>query len=165
MLNKKKNNKGFTLVELLVVIAIIGILAVVAVPALFKNIEKGKIADLEADISAIRSAALSVYADTSEMPTGAIYANGSVQASSKIGAELEGLSNPFGGTYTTELKNNNNTLVLKIDVTKGISKDGSKKLASDLGDKYVTADLKQISPESAQPISSNTSVYVKLMEK
>ena len=40
--NKKKNNKGFTLVELLVVIAIIGILAVVAVPALFKNIEKGK---------------------------------------------------------------------------------------------------------------------------
>ena len=63
------------------------------------------------------------------------------------------------------LKNNNNTLVLKIDVTKGISKDGSKKLASDLGDKYVTADLKQISPESAQPISSNTSVYVKLMEK
>ena len=72
MLNKKKNNKGFTLVELLVVIAIIGILAVVAVPALFKNIEKGKIADLEADISAIRSAALSVYADTSEMPTGAI---------------------------------------------------------------------------------------------
>ena len=32
---------------------------------------------------------------------------------SKIGAELEGLSNPFGGTYTTELKNNNNTLVLK----------------------------------------------------
>ncbi len=44
---KKKNNKGFTLVELLVVIAIIGILAVVAVPALFKNIEKGKIAELE----------------------------------------------------------------------------------------------------------------------
>ena len=72
MLNKKKNNKGFTLVELLVVIAIIGILAVVAVPALFKNIEKGKVADLEADISAIRSAALSVYADTSVRPVGNI---------------------------------------------------------------------------------------------
>ena len=50
MLNKKKNNKGFTLVELLVVIAIIGILAVVAVPALFKNIEKGKVAELESVI-------------------------------------------------------------------------------------------------------------------
>ena len=64
----KKNNKGFTLVELLVVIAIIGILAVVAVPALFKNIEKGKIADLESDISAIRSAVLSYYTDNSEYP-------------------------------------------------------------------------------------------------
>ena len=66
MLNK--NNKGFTLVELLVVIAIIGILAVVAVPALFKNIEKGKVADLESDISAIRSAVLSYYTDNSEYP-------------------------------------------------------------------------------------------------
>ena len=68
MLKKKKNNKGFTLVELLVVIAIIGILAVVAVPALFKNIEKGKVADLESDISAIRSAVLSYYTDNSEYP-------------------------------------------------------------------------------------------------
>ena len=49
MLNKKKNNKGFTLVELLVVIAIIGILAVVAVPSLFKNIEKGKVGELESE--------------------------------------------------------------------------------------------------------------------
>ncbi|WP_342792312.1 type II secretion system protein, partial [Clostridioides difficile] len=57
-----KNKKGFTLVELLVVIAIIGILAIVALPALFKNIEKAKIAKLEADISAIKSASLSYYA-------------------------------------------------------------------------------------------------------
>ena len=40
---KKKNNKGFTLVELLVVIAIIGVLAVVAVPSLFKQIDKAKV--------------------------------------------------------------------------------------------------------------------------
>ena len=68
MLNKKKNNKGFTLVELLVVIAIIGILAVVAVPALFKNINKAKVADVESDYSAIKSAVLSYYTDNNTMP-------------------------------------------------------------------------------------------------
>ena len=69
MFNKKKNNKGFTLVELLVVIAIIGILAVVAVPALFKNINKAKVADVESDYSAIKSAVLSYYTDTNTFPT------------------------------------------------------------------------------------------------
>ena len=68
MLNRKKNNKGFTLVELLVVIAIIGILAVVAVPALFKNINKAKVADVESDYSAIKSAVLSYYTDNNTLP-------------------------------------------------------------------------------------------------
>lgn len=60
----KKNSKGFTLVELLVVIAIIGILAVVAVPSLMKNIDKGKAADIVAECNAIRTAAITRYADT-----------------------------------------------------------------------------------------------------
>ena len=131
MLKKMKNNKGFTLVELLVVIAIIGILAVVAVPALFKNIEKGKIADLEGDISAIRSAALSYYADNSAYPTN----NSTV---SVLGNELEGLSEPFGGTYqlvSTSVTNKGNMLQLTITNMKTISSDGVKKLRSDLGDK------------------------------
>ena len=64
MFNKKKNNKGFTLVELLVVIAIIGILAVVAVPSLMKNINKAKAADIVADYSAIKGAVISEYADS-----------------------------------------------------------------------------------------------------
>lgn len=72
MLKKKGRNKGFTLVELLVVIAIIGILAVVAVPSLFKNIYKAKWSELEADYSAVKSAVLSYYADNSELPKGNI---------------------------------------------------------------------------------------------
>lgn len=134
MLNKK-NNKGFTLVELLVVIAVIGILAVVAVPALFKNIEKGKVADLESDISAIRSAVLSYYADNSEYPidpgtdededddTPPIFTSDKKvsldadaddlddnknKASLAIFSELEGLSFPYGGSY--ELTNASGTV-------------------------------------------------------
>lgn len=64
MLKKlKKKNKGFTLVELLVVIAIIGILAVVAAPSLFKNINKAKAAEIVSDYSAIKAAITSAYAD------------------------------------------------------------------------------------------------------
>lgn len=66
MFKKKKNNKGFTLVELLVVIAIIGILAVVAVPTLFSNINKAKATDVVADVRAIKTAAMAAYADNSK---------------------------------------------------------------------------------------------------
>ena len=154
MLNKKKNNKGFTLVELLVVIAIIGILAVVAVPALFKNIEKGKVADLEADISAIRSAVLSVYADTSAYPTDF----------TKVEAELEGLSNPFGGngSYSLETatsaiagKVNIGDLLLNINTNNGISKNGIKKLRQDLGDKVVTPSSDQAANAGSKSIVIN----------
>ena len=135
MLNRKKNNKGFTLVELLVVIAIIGILAVVAVPALFKNIEKGKVADLESDISAIRSAALSVYADTSVMPTETIVGDSDTD-NDLIDAELEGLSNPFKATsYVTDIVGND--LILIITMPNQISASGMKKLEQDLGDKLT----------------------------
>lgn len=137
MLNKKKNNKGFTLVELLVVIAIIGILAVVAVPALFKNIEKGKIADLEADISAIRSAALSVYADTSQLPS-ATDLNADKSKTQLISKELEGLSNPFGSTYVIDNTTDTSKSVLVITPSKGISKDGLQKMINDLGDKLTS---------------------------
>ena len=68
MFNKKKNNKGFTLVELLVVIAIIGILAVVAVPSLFKNINKAHAADAVSYISAYRTAVISEYTTTGDVP-------------------------------------------------------------------------------------------------
>ena len=167
MLKKKKNNKGFTLVELLVVIAIIGILAVVAVPALFKNIEKGKVADLEADISAIRSAALSVYADTSNMTNEQIYTASGIVAESKIGKEIEGLSDPFNATnYATTIVDIDpdtskvkNALLLTINLGNSISKDGEQKLINDLGDKYVNSD-----GTSKSTASGTSTIYIKLME-
>ena len=188
----KKNNKGFTLVELLVVIAIIGILAVVAVPALFKNIEKGKVADLESDISAIRSAVLSYYTDNSEYPfddsngsteggetivllqknmSGIIpddTSNKTKEATKAINSELEGLSFPYGGSYTltgadgTSIAKSPETLYLTI-TTKGasttISEDGLKKLAQDLGLELVnqTVNVKTTTQTTGTP----TSIFVK----
>ena len=188
----KKNNKGFTLVELLVVIAIIGILAVVAVPALFKNIEKGKVADLESDISAIRSAVLSYYTDNSEYPfddsngsteggetivllqknmSGIIpddTSNKTKEATKAINSELEGLSFPYGGSYTltgadgTSIAKSPATLYLTI-TTKGasttISEDGLKKLAQDLGLELVnqTVNVKTTTQTTGTP----TSIFVK----
>ncbi|WP_282192788.1 type IV pilin protein [Romboutsia ilealis] len=159
MLNKKKNNKGFTLVELLVVIAIIGILAVVAVPALFKNIEKGKVAELESDISAIRSAALSYYADNGTYPNETL-TGANASTTSKLLKEIEGLSNPFDATYTVGSGGSGNPvappspLTLTINASK-LSADGLAKLKSDLGDDMINSDVTSVSNITVTIISGN----------
>ena len=162
MLNKNKNNEGFTLVELLVVIAIIGILAVVAVPALFKNIEKAKIADLEADISTLRSAALSYYADTSgNLPDnfmlkkedgkikiesfGTNITQSTIDAVESFMKEVEGLSIPFGDGYWIEKKGGNTSetscysIVLRV-MNHNISDSGLEKLKHDIGKERVETE-------------------------
>ena len=170
-MNRKKNNKGFTLVELLVVIAIIGILAVVAVPALFKNIEKGKVADLESDISAIRSSVLSYYTNNSEYPIDDSTATNSPgddytptdavvllqkdmtkltdseekkltkQATLELLSELEGLSFPYEGKY--ELTDSNGTGIAKSPATLylKITTKGSSATISEAGLDKLAKDL------------------------
>ena len=159
MLNKNKNNEGFTLVELLVVIAIIGILAVVAVPALFKNIEKGKVAELESDISAIRSAALSYYADKGTYPNEVVKKSsdttlaGSYVEKNSLSKEIESLSNPFDANYivgevtsagepTASPAAPPAALTLTIQTTK-LSADGLAKLKSDLGNMVTSGNNAQ----------------------
>ena len=63
-----KTRRGFTLIELLVVIAIIAILAATIAPNAFRAIEKAKIARAMQDAKALRSAALSYYADMGFWP-------------------------------------------------------------------------------------------------
>ncbi len=108
-MKKLHKDKGFTLVELLVVIAIIGILAVVAVPALFKSIYKSKISEVEADYNAIRSAVLSYYAENGELPN--IEREESVK-DSYIGKYIEGFvdKTSIGGVYkiVSKMEGNNN---------------------------------------------------------
>ena len=155
MLNKKKNNKGFTLVELLVVIAIIGILAVVAVPALFKNINKAKIADVESDYSAIKSAVLSYYTDKNDLP-----------------AELDNLANEMdsvpktsalNGTYslaTVTTQSNVKKLALKITGAKATSEQ-MKKLIADIGTGKV---CKSENGEAATDSDGKGDIYLILID-
>ena len=55
--NKRKNQKGFTLIELIVVVAILGILAALAIPRLTKATDSAKIGAHNANVSAVKSAA------------------------------------------------------------------------------------------------------------
>ncbi|HSQ88647.1 type II secretion system protein [Romboutsia sp.] len=141
MLNKKKNNKGFTLVELLVVIAIIGILAVVAVPALLKNINKAKVADVESDYSSIKSAVLSYYADKNEMPTTTTEeiegSEVTTEWNKKLADYMDSVPTEakFGGTYTLDLENN--TLYLTITDVKATDEQVNK-LKDDIGGNKVS---------------------------
>lgn len=187
---KKRNSNGFTLVELLVVIAIIGILAVVAVPALFKNIEKGKVAELEADISAIRSAVLSYYSEKSDYPyknntSGANeireafvlnYDGSDDPVDNQIRKEIEGLSFPFKGTYTiggslktgtdeTETKSLYNK-VPKIPNTLylTIAPDQKSKLSSSGIDK-LKVDLGLENNEIIKDLEETGSITIPIMNK
>ncbi|CEJ72221.1 pilin [[Clostridium] sordellii] len=113
----KKGDSGFTLIELLVVIAIIGILAVVALPALFKNINKAKIAKVESNYNAIKTAELNYYAENNAFESDL----------KKLDIEhLDISKTPIGGDYKIRMKNNENKIVTEYGPIKAynVQKDG-----------------------------------------
>lgn len=61
MMNKSRNQKGFTLIEMLIVVAIIAILVAIAVPTFSAQLDKSRLAVDKANLRTGMSLAVSAY--------------------------------------------------------------------------------------------------------
>jgi type IV pilus assembly protein PilA len=110
-LNKKKNQKGFTLVELLIVIAIIGILAAIAIPQFSSYRAKAYMTQVRSDVKNAYTAATAFFADnpsatalnTTDLTNNGYRATPPVTVSVTSGNSgtfsLSGASSQCNGTY------------------------------------------------------------------
>lgn len=67
-MNQKRTQSGFTLIELLIVMAILAMLAALVAPALFGNLDKGKVSAASSQISMFESALDSYRLDVGHYP-------------------------------------------------------------------------------------------------
>ena len=97
-MNQKR--RGFTLIELIIVITIIGILALVAIPKYFANIEKARKGEAVSTMRSIREALMGYYSVNNAYPAAGTFPIIVIVDSETVLTVAQPLSGNFTYTYT-----------------------------------------------------------------
>lgn len=131
---KKKNNKGFSLVELIVVVAIMAVLMAVLVPTLVRNVEKTRVQKDKSAIAEVRQAVITAMAqeqfqDAKADSTGAKVNSGkftiaslfdsSDSTSKSLATEVEATIGATTVSLSSSMKSNCTVKIVEIDTRKG----------------------------------------------
>ena len=137
LLQKRKNNKGFSLVELIVVVAIMAVLIGVLVPTLVRNVEKSKKQKDIATVEEVRNQLTIALADEKYSAlSGTITCNnGKVEL---VASSANGLTGDNAADYITEASQNLNA---KDTFEKQLTSKtyGDAKVIFTIGNEKVTA--------------------------
>ena len=145
LLNKKKNNKGFTLVELVIVVAILAILVGILAPQYTKYVEKSRKAADASNLENLVTAFKTAASDSSDQilagsytisidATGSKVKKGETDVSTGNGTVGSVIASYAGSTWTdTKLKSkkwtsdgtDNGTLATEIKADITVKNDGS----------------------------------------
>lgn len=156
LFDKKRKNKGFSLVELIVVVAIMAVLMAVLVPTLVRNVEKSRKQKDKSALGELRNAIVTamnedkcLYATAST--SGATATNGTLTIAALFGdgTTSSGANSSTSTTGTTTTTTNANTAASNTAIIEEVTTTiGSQTIS--LSSKYVgcTVVLKNFDPAS-----------------